>query len=134
MRGGRTQPNDARERCADRLEVRVDCRGRGRGAGSPRELAAQWCAYEGAHLLDGEFWFGEEVAEFREGALSKKRKKGHAFTFVCREEKRKGGLWWLQVRGKDVPRASCRRLGLYPPAGACGPSHRRWRLSLLRIA
>ena len=90
-RGGRTQPNDARKRCADRLEVRVDRRGRGRGAGSPRELAAQWCAYEGAHLLDGEFWFGEEVAEFREGTLSNKKKKGHAFTFVCREEKGKGG-------------------------------------------
>lgn len=67
----RTQPDDARECSADRFEVRVDgwrrCREHHAG-----ELAAQWCTHQAAHLLGGEFGFGKEVAELRQGALPKK--------------------------------------------------------------
>jgi hypothetical protein len=68
-RGG-SQPNNVRERPADRFEVRIDS-GRARGARRSREFATQWCNDQSAHLLDGELGFGEEVAEFGEGTLLK---------------------------------------------------------------
>jgi len=65
---GRGQPNDLRERVADRFEVRVNS-GRVRRAWRARQLAAEWCADEAAHLLGRELGFGEEVAELRQRAL-----------------------------------------------------------------
>ena len=65
---GRSQPDDVRERAADRLEVRID----GRCACAARygrELAAQRCTHQAAHALGGEFGLGEEIAELGQRAL-----------------------------------------------------------------
>jgi hypothetical protein len=70
----RSQPDDVRERSADRLEVRIDSGRRGGGTRRSRQFATQWCTDQAAHLLDGELRFGEEIAEFGEGTLSKKEK------------------------------------------------------------
>ena len=76
-RGG-SQPDDVRERVADRLKARIDG-GRPRAARYARELAAQRSTYEVAHRLGGELGLGEEVAELGQRALRIERSFGYVF-------------------------------------------------------
>lgn len=70
-RGG-SQPDDVRERVADRLEVRIDC-GRSRAARRAREFAAQRGTHEVAHRLGGELGLGEEIAKLCQRSLPNER-------------------------------------------------------------